>query len=203
MYKKEYVIRMPKNSAERTRALTFIDAQMLKAYGSSPSRTAVPKELFLAMHDKAIIGTLATQYGTRNTPLPFEKLFEFDCALLPLPYERAKTIYYSRWTSATSGAGQIIWLAATKHAAEQGRTTSAAMIKRFVEEQFLKFGCEWKPIPGARIRPHMIAPGDHKYFFEGPPPYPCMGVISEQIRRLPDIVKHLKEKHHISVRIDL
>ncbi len=199
---KEYIIRIPCKDGERGQALTFISEQMQKTYGSKPPEETAPKELFIALHANAIIGTLATEYGTKDAPLPFERLFDFDPLCLPLPYAREKTIYYSRWTSASPGAGQILWLVASVHAEDRGMTTSVAMIKKFVQEQFLKFGCEWAPIPDARLRADGIAPSDHNYFFTGPAPYPCMGIIKDQIRRLPEIVERIREKYDLKITVE-
>ncbi len=199
---REYIIRMPKDGAEHEKAIVFIREHMRKAYGSTPPDIENAK-LFIAIHNREIIGSVATEYGTDGASLPFERLFDLGDSPLPYPYAREKFVYYSRWTSAGPGAGPIVWLAASRYALEHKREGSVAMIKIFVQEQFLKFGCKWAPIPDARIRPEAIAPGDHHYFFDGPPPYPCMGRIEEQIRELPGYVGKLEEKHCIKTHVEL
>ena len=189
---------------ERDAAIAYISEKMRKKYGSCPPPETTPPDICLALEKGAIVGALGILFGRTDAPLPIEALFDFDPSLVPVPYVREKTVYYSRWNSSRPGIGLAVWLAASLHAKYRGIVYTAATGKQDMLDYYReRFGCIWHPIPGAAIREACVGESERGYFFGAERPTPWVGILDEQIRELPGIVAAMRKDASIRIEVDI
>ena len=184
-------IRHANEGSERERAIEYISKNMRKKHGSCPPPETSPPHIFIALHGETLVGSLGMVFGERDRELPFEKLFSFDPNLAPVQYVREAAVYYSRWNSSLPGIGLAVWLAASHYAVNQGMLYTAQTIKDEMYPRYLTFGCEWYPIPDAKLRLENVGETEREYFLKDDPPRPWLGVLKEQIRELQEIVQKI------------
>ncbi len=186
---------------EREQAIDYISENMRKKHGAHPPRESTPEHICIAVEDGSIVGALCMQFGTADSPLPMELQFDFDRLAVPVPYVREKTVYYSRWNS-SRGIGPAIWLAASMFAQRSGMVFTAATGKKEMLRYYAEvLRCQWHPIQGARIRPEAVGESERDYFFGPEQPMPWLGVLEEQIRFLPSLVRSLQEKSNLIFKL--
>ncbi len=112
--------------------------------------------------------------------------------MLPVPYTREATVYYSRWNASERGLGSVLWLAGSRYAISRGAVYSSATGKEDMRAHYQKsFGCMWHPIEGASLRKDAVGKSEDGYFLASQPPRPWLGIIKEQIWLLPEIAKRI------------
>jgi hypothetical protein len=185
------IIRQTEGAAERMRAIDYISRNMRIRHGACPPPETTPPYLFVAFDGDEIVGSLGILFGQKDAELPIEEFFHFDRALVPIPYVREKTIYYSRWNSSRPGIGPAIWLAASLYAKQCGTVYTTQTITDVMLQRYQSFGCTWHPIPGVTVREENIAETERVYFFAEDGPRPWVGVLEEQLRDLPKIVESI------------
>ena len=187
-------IRPAAGIAERAAAIAYISENMRRKHGSCPPPESSPPHIFIAIERETIVGSLGMVFGEKDAELPIEKLFSFDRSAVPIPYVREATVYYSRWNSSRSGVGLAVWLAASLYAARRGMTYTAQTIKDEMYPRYLTFGCSWHRIPNATVRRESVGDTEREYFLTDNPPHPWLGVLREQLRELPNIVRRIESE---------
>ena len=192
------VIRLCADIRERAWAIEYICENMRRKYGSCPPPSTTPADVCIAVEGSAIIGALGLHFGKSGVPLPIETLFQFEREAAPIPYVREQTVYYSRWNSSRQGIGLAVWLAASEYARKQGAIFTAATGKKPMLDFYrTAFGCEWFPIPGASVRIEQVGDTEREYFFADERPMPWLGILKDQISKLPPLVETMRKERTI------
>ena len=186
-------IRHIESEEERDAAIEYISTNLHRMHGACPPPQKTPPCIFIALEGTSIVGSLAVQFGEKETPLPIEELFSFDTQNTYPPYIREQTVYLSRWNASRANIGLALWLKGSQHAEEIGRTYSCLTVKDTLLDKKPEFKSLWYPILDAKIRMVNIEDCEIPYFLEGSPPRPWLGILKEQIISLSQEVDRIKK----------
>ncbi len=198
----EYIIRIPHTTEERDRAIEYVSSHMYKKHGGHPPKETTPPHLFIALDGAEVVGAVGIEFGTKDTPLPFEELYLFTQEMLPVQYQREKTIYYSRWNSSRPNIGPPLWLAATEYALSCGIVHGVAITKKdMVAYCKQSLGFDWRIVSGATINSQYVQANETIYFFSQNPPLLCFSVLPDDVLLLRILVRDICLKQRIHVEL--
>ncbi|MDP3963456.1 MAG: hypothetical protein Q8Q39_03085 [bacterium] len=194
------VIRKVSGFVERQQAGVFMREVAFRWHQCEPP--SLPDLVFIALAGTTIVGTVALDFADDTTPFSLEKIYEFNRAETPFPFDRIRMAQYGRWMSTKPNVAAPLFYAATLYAIGLKKMLGWFELKEPIVQHMRSFGFNPVPIPSARLMPERIARKEESAYYTTDPPPTLYMVPLEHIRRaLHDQVAELVRKNFCHINL--
>lgn len=133
-----------------------------------------PHVLFAAILEGSVVGTVGLEFGSEESPVPLEEIWEFDRSTTPFPFIRQELAQYGRWMARTKNISASLLYCAAVFAKLQGKKTCICEVKPKVAKRLREIGCRLYEIAPAKLLLDKIPESGRPYYESVPRPNPYM-----------------------------
>jgi len=183
-------IRLLENEVEVQDAYCFVRRHAHARYDADPPPP--PEALLAAYRRGEVVGTIGVDFTAVDTgELSLERIWSFDPANAPLPFNRQEIAQYGRWFTVEQDVSLMLVYGATIFARTHGKRSVLAEMKPGAARVLERVGIAMLPIQNAQLVLENIEESGRFYYVNGPPPQLCMadlsGVEDAALQRIPGL----------------
>jgi hypothetical protein len=134
---------------ERVEVLAYIESAMRDAFHCNPPVTI--GVVCIARENGVIVGSLAIQSSTRDSPFPVEHHYDFDLDNTPFTFHREKIVQAGRWIAQRTGVSLLVLQACSQLAIDFGKRYMLIEAKPYSAKRLCELGYDCRPINGAKL----------------------------------------------------